>query len=142
MKSTMIPLVAIFLVLACATHDIAPRAQSTPVSLPQLKGTWQGEHRTHFRQKTFRTRMRIIITEQDGEIFRGVYEWEDPDEGRRGQERIVGIIGFDGGIHIAEETDTGRIDAELVGPDKMRAVYVEAGEGAGVFRVEMTRTSP
>lgn len=139
MKLRMIPLVGILLILACA-HDLKPTAQTVGTAVPQLKGTWEGEHRAHFRGATSASHMRITITEQDGEIFSGVYEWTG--HGRQGQEKIIGVIGFDGRtISIVEEPDLGRIDAELVGPDKMRAVYVEVGEGAGVFRVELTRTS-
>jgi hypothetical protein len=141
MKSRMIPLAGILLTMACA-HDIAPPTRSDTVALPQLKGTWEGEYRAHFEQRTRNSRMRLIIAEQDGEFFRGLYEWEDFNEQPTGQERIIGIIGFNGRvIHIAEETDTGRFDAEMIGPDRMRAVYVESGANAGVFRVELARTN-
>ena len=133
MKLRMIPFAGILLILACA------HAQPGATGLPQLKGTWEGEHRALFRGSISAAHMRLIITEQDGELFSGTYEWSG--HGRQGTERIIGVIGFDGrSIAIAEVTDLGRIDAELVGADRMRAVHVEVGEGAGVFRVELNRT--
>ncbi|MCP4319644.1 MAG: hypothetical protein GY789_27605 [Hyphomicrobiales bacterium] len=120
-------------------------------SIPNLVGTWTGEKTVYFLKGERHSIDVLKITEQSGAHFRGTRSWEHVTEGEPlghagdehshvASEPILGMIGFDNRtIYIVEHDDQGQLHAQLVDSDTMEVVYVEPGENAAVFRVEMTR---
>ena len=54
-------------------------------------------------------------------------------------ESLVGVIGFDNGLYLAEQGDNGIYTGRITGPDTLELIYIEAGDLATAFRAELKR---
>ena len=126
----------------------AAAAEEVGKSAPNLLGKWTAESKDMFVEGVRHFKGVLEITSQDGPLFSGTWSWKISDgspvatSGASGiarvtkaEERIVGVVGFDGKtIHIAEKDDWGKHVGRLVGTDTMHVIYVESGPGASAGR--------
>jgi hypothetical protein len=54
-------------------------------------------------------------------------------------ESLVGVIDFNGGLHLAEQGDNGIYTGRITGPDTLELVYIEAGDLATAYRAQLRR---
>ena len=119
--------------------------------IPSLIGDWRGEYTVQSRQGRSSAEVHFAITEQEGALFKGAYEWEyHPDTpvvgdheagvGKRGKDVLLGVIGWDNtSINIADVDDKGLWFGKLTGPDTLELIYVESQDHATVSRTRLVR---
>jgi hypothetical protein len=117
---------------------------------PDLTGTWNGTYTEMRWDGPAESALVLVVLEQDGPLFKAEKSWKLEAGSTPGTvggklvdeatEPLVGVIGFDGRtVHLAEQGDAGTYAGVLTGPDTLELVYVEAGEGASVYRTVLTR---
>jgi hypothetical protein len=140
-------LVIPFVLCALMTCSAAA-AEQVGKSVPNLLGKWTVESKDIFVEGVKHFKGVLEITSQEGPLFSGTWSWKISDgspvatsggsENARvtqAEERIVGVVGFDGKtVHIAEKDDWGKHTGRLVGTDTMHVIYVESGPGASAGR--------
>lgn len=138
-----------FLCAACSTMGLG-RADTRGAAPPDLKGTWNYEtvgvkvlndakapqvadHRgPGFKKMTWA----LVIDKQEGPCFSGYVKSDKVTE------RIAGVIGFDNQAVYWADADGVNL-AELVSPDRMERVYVEATRASSVAgRAVLIREKP
>jgi hypothetical protein len=121
---------------------------------PDLKGTWVSEYPVYFHNGSGHAKQTLLITEQEGEGFRGVREWTRKDfaPGKEGAKApkaetekvpFAGVIDFDGKtLHIVDHGQTSHLKAKLISPDKMQVIFLMPGKPTVVFRATFERVKP
>lgn len=115
----------LFAAAACADDQI-----------PNLVGTWVGENRTVSDQKGYRDwgTKTVEITEQRDRRFRGHFTYAG------GTKHFFGVIYPDDVTFTWVASDSkGYNHGRVLGPDRISACYVEAGEEATAGCADMTR---
>ena len=119
--------------------------------VPSLMGTWKSEYTVQSRQGQSSAEASLIITEQNGPLFRGTYEWEyhpstdvvgdhSDGVGKQGSEPFLGVIDWDNkSIRIADVGDKGFWIGRLEDANTMRLVYMESQDHATVARASFSR---
>jgi len=119
--------------------------------MPTLIGTWKAEYTVQSRQGQSSAEGEIIVSEQNGPLFRGTYKWkyhastpvvgdDGAHVGKQGEEQFLGVIGWDGkSINMADAGDKGFWFGEPADANTMRLVYVESQDHATVFRASFVR---
>jgi hypothetical protein len=112
-------------------------------------GTWTGEFKLIHWTGPAEQVLELQVVEQDGPLVKGEKRWQIKSGGTagnvggqdRGQatESLVGVIGFDGAIHLAEQGDSGLYSGRLTAPDTLEVIYIEAGDLATAYRAVLKR---
>lgn len=127
--------------LLAATPAIAADKDLLPVeidpNIPSLIGTWDGNADTIGDKFGLRSRRRTIhITEQTDRRFRGYFVY---DEGRRD---FFGVIYPDNvTLTWVNPQSKGYNHGRVLGPDRIGACYIEAGEQATAGCSDLKRIS-
>jgi hypothetical protein len=117
---------------------------------PDLTGTWNGTYKEMRWDGPAESALVLVVLEQDGPLFKAEKSWKLAPGSTQGTvggklvseatEPLVGVIGFDGRtVHLAEQGDAGTYTGALTGPDTLELIYIEAGDGASVYRTVLTR---
>ncbi len=83
---------------------------------------------------------KIVISEQDGEIFTGTYRWAHVEQGNvdgnvpMTEEKIAGVLDFDGTYIVAEKPDSGIHHFRLIDENNLEVILFKSGPGAVVMR--------
>jgi len=119
-------------------------------AVPNVVGTWTGEFKLLHGTGPAEQALELKVLEQDGPLIKGEKHWRIKSGGTAGNvagqnrmeatESLVGVIGFDGTIHLAEQGDTGLYTGRLTAPDTLEVVYIEAGDLATAYRAMLKRT--
>jgi hypothetical protein len=119
-------------------------------AVPNVVGTWSGEFKLIHWTGPAEQALELQILEQDGPLVKGEKRWQIKPGGtagnvagqdrRQATESLVGVIGFDGAMYLAEQGDSGLYTGRLTGPDTLEVVYIEAGDLATAYRAVLKRT--
>lgn len=113
----------------------SPRAEPAD-SIPNLVGTWVGENRTVSDKKGYKIwgEKTVKITEQQDRRFRGTFTYAD------GTKNFFGVIYPDNiSFTWVASNSKGYNHGRILGPDRIAACYVEAGEDATAGCADMQR---
>lgn len=105
-------------------------------AIPNLVGTWVGENRTISDKKGYKTwsEKKVVITEQQDRRFRGNFTYAD------GTKNFFGVIYPDNLFFTwVAPNAKGYNHGRILGPDRIGACYVEAGEEATAGCAELVR---
>lgn len=116
---------------------------------PSLLGKWTCDYVVGTPQGNHTARLVLVIDRQDGANFSGTKTWFRLD-GSRGEnkgaavssasEKVLGVIDYDhSGIHIVEESESGRYVGKLVKGNTLQLVFTDAGSEARAARVKLVR---
>jgi hypothetical protein len=135
--ATRIRTAAGFLALLSLLAVAATRARAADdEAIPNLVGTWVGENRTVSDKKGYRVwgEKTVEITEQQDRRFRGHFTYAD------GTKHFFGVIYPDNVSFTWVASDSkGYNHGRILGPDRIAACYVEAGEEATAGCADLTR---
>jgi hypothetical protein len=117
---------------------------------PDLTGAWTGEYREMRWDGPAESQLVLTVIAQDGPLFKAEKSWKleaGSSPGTVGGKLVseatepqVGVIDFDGRtVHLAEQGDLGTYRGTLTAPETLELVYVEAGDGASVYRIVLKR---
>ena len=122
-------LAVLVVTLGCATGLLGIAAAQDATQLPDLKGRWVATSESivlgnvmhhsdvsHNKPRLSSTEFTLTIEGQDGRRFWGTIK------SQKGQEPIIGIIGYDGKEVHMQESD-GELDATLVDKDTLEAIF-------------------
>ncbi len=116
---------------------------------PSLLGKWTCDYVVGTPQGNHKARLVLVIDKQDGANFSGTKTWSRLD-GSRGEnkgeavssasEKVLGVIDYDhAGIHIVEESESGRYVGRLVKGNILQLVFTDAGPEARAARLKLVR---
>ena len=107
-------------------------------SLPDLRGIWIGKADFMLDDGVTRQLHRFEFTHQDGVFLKGHHSWSIPDENLKSHdgeqdayeatEKLLGVIGNDGTIHVVEHGDTTHFEMRLLNPYTIDFIATEGGE--------------
>lgn len=121
--------------------------------IPNIKGTWVGEYTAYHHDGVGTSVQTLTITDQGPTGFRGVREWTrksfTPAHGTKQpplktkKNLFTGVVGFDDKtLYFADQGQSSYLIGELIGRDKMRIIFLMAGDRAIAFRATLTRVKP
>jgi hypothetical protein len=137
----------VLLSLICLANLSVARADDPAVQ--NVVGTWTGEFKLIHWTGPAEQVLELQVVEQDGPLIKGEKRWQIKPGGtagnvagkdrRQATESLVGVIGFDGEIHLAEQGDSGLYTGRLTAPDTLEVIYIEAGDLATAYRAVLKR---
>lgn len=148
MKSPKLLLTLALLAIVTVTAQAADASK-----IPNIKGTWVGEYTVYHHDGVGTSVQTLTITDQGPTGFRGVREWSrksfTPAQGTKQpplktkKNLFAGTIGFDDKtLYFADQGQNSYLIGELIGPDKMRIVFLMSGDRAVAFRAVLKRVKP
>ncbi|HEX2529761.1 MAG TPA: hypothetical protein VHL31_26160 [Geminicoccus sp.] len=108
-----------------ATLAVLCAPPALAAEMPDLVGTWTGVGPAVSVSDGWQTDRpaTLVITEQQGAVFKGQYMWPNDEE------PTVGVIRQDGKTILTSGTLGSNLHM-LTGPDEMEACYIEGGDDA------------
>jgi hypothetical protein len=124
-------------IINSATSDIPQVTPNDPV--PDITGVWTGTTIGHTRADGFRehSTVKFNITEQKGQVFTGMKEYQRAD-GIMYYENLSGVITHNGKISMADHED-GTITGEFTGQNEIELVSLQPGDDAKAYLIHLTR---
>lgn len=118
-------------------------------SVPNIEGKWTGKFKLMHWTGPAEQSLELRVFKQDGPLIKGEKTWHIAPGGSAGNvggkkrmnatESLVGVIGFDNGLYLAEQGDNGIYTGRITGPDTLELIYIEAGDLATAYGAELKR---
>jgi hypothetical protein len=143
-------MIVLFSVVCLRGVSLEARADDPgQAAVPSVVGTWAGKFKLIHSTGPAEQSLELRVLEQDGPLIKGEKAWQIAPGGTPGNvggedrtqatESLVGVIGFDGAIYLAEQGDSGIYTGRMTGPDTIEVVYIEAGDLATAYRAVLKR---